>query len=88
MDQKPAKRYFAAFFSVLYLIAAASLLFTVCGHCYPQLGQKLRQAVAGSEHSAVQEAFSTLTNRLEAGDGFSSALRGSYEVLIGEAAAD
>ncbi len=88
MEHKPAKRYLAAFFSTLYLIAAASLLFTVCGHCYPQLGQKLRQAVAGDAHSAVQEAFSTLTDRLEAGDGFSAALRGSYEVLIGETAAD
>ncbi len=88
MDHKPAKRYAAAFFSVLYLIAAASLLLTVCGHCYPQLGQKLRQAVAGEEHSVVQEAFSTLTERLEAGSGFSSALQESYEVLIGETAAD
>jgi len=88
MDRKPVKRYAAGFFSVLYLIAAASLLLTVCGHCYPQLGQRIRQAVAGGEDSPVQEAFSTLTDRLEEGEGFSSALRGSYEVLIGETSAD
>ncbi len=88
MKHKPAGRFCAAFFSSLYLIAAAALLLAVCGHCYPHLGQWVRQTVGGGDHSPVREAFSTLAEELGAGNSLTDSLTHSYEVLTGEKTSD
>lgn len=70
--------------SVIYVAGALWLLLTVCGFCYPQVGESVRQALAGLEDSALQEAFGTLTEGLEAGLPVRETVAASIEVLVGE----
>ncbi len=84
----PEKRSgrFKSFISAVYLVAAACLLFCVCAHCYPDAGQKLRQAIAGAADSPVREAFSVLAEGLGESRPVKEVLSESYEVLVGEKA--
>ena len=74
----------ATFFSVLYMLAALCLLFGVCSYCYPQVGERVRQVIGGLEEGAVQEAFGTLADGLEAGLPVKETIAASVEVLLGD----
>lgn len=85
MEKKQKSSGIAVFFSVVYVLAALCLLLGVCGYCYPEIGDGLRQAVAGWEESPVREAFSTLADGLEAGLPMKDTVEASFEVLFGNA---
>ena len=68
--------------SVLYVLSAAILLIVVCGVCYPQLGDTVRQVIGGWQDGAMQEAFGTLADGLGAGLPVKETVAASIEVLI------
>ena len=68
--------------SVLYVIGSAGLLICVCGVCYPELGQTVRQVIGGWEDGALQEAFGTLSDGLRAGLPVKETVESSIEVFI------
>ena len=86
MDPEKRKGGFKSFISGVYLVAAVCLLVGVCAHCYPDAGQRLRQAIAGAEDSPVREAFSVLAEGLGESRPVKEVLSESYEVLVGEKA--
>ena len=71
-------------FAAIYLLAAALLLLSVCGDCFPVFGRRVRNAVLGGEESPVREAFSVLADGLESGEPVKDAVTASIEVLFGE----
>jgi len=85
MDKTKKTGFFAAVFSLLYLMAAVGLLLGVCGHCYPGLGRWVDTLIAGNDDSPVRAAFNTLSDGLEAGVPLKEAAQTSFAVLIGDA---
>lgn len=85
MEEKEKGSRLAAFFSVLYVLAALCLLLGVCGYCYPAFGQGLRQVIGGWEDSSVRQAFGTFADGLQAGEPVKDVFAASFEVLKGEA---
>ena len=71
--------------SAVYLVLAIGLLVGVCGYCYPQVGDYLRQTIAGAADGAVRQAFGVLADGLGDRLPVEEALKQSYEVLVGEA---
>ena len=70
--------------SGIYLLLAVCLVLGVCGYCYPQIGQKARQIISGSDNGAVQEAFGVLADGLLEKKPVKEVLSQSYEALKGE----
>lgn len=85
MEQRSKGSVIATFLSLLYVAAALALLLGVCGYCYPELAQKARQVIGGSEDGAVQQAFGTLADGLEAGKPVKETLSETVEVFFREA---
>ena len=70
--------------SAVYLLLAVCILLGVCSYCYPQIGQKARQIIAGATDSPAREAFGVLTDGLSESRPVREVLARSYEVLTGE----
>lgn len=85
MEQRSKGSVIATFLSLLYVAAALALLLGVCGYCYPELAQKARQVIGGWEDGAVQQAFGTLADGLEAGKPVKETLSETVEVFFREA---
>lgn len=85
MEGKKKGGGFAAFISAVYLIVSVVLLFGVCGYCYPKLGERAREVVAGVESSPVKEAFGVLADGFVENRPAKEVLTESYEVLTGAA---
>lgn len=83
MEEPKRAGGFKTLVSVVYLIFAISLLFGVCGYCYPQLGERVREAIAGAENSPVREAFGVLAEGFVEYRPAKEVLTESYEVLTG-----
>ena len=76
---------FKTLVSIVYLIFAISLLFGVCGYCYPQIGEKMREVIGGAEDSPVREAFGVLADGFVEYRPAKEVIAQSYEVLTGAA---
>ena len=77
---------FAVVLSTLYLVGSLCLLLAVCGHCYPECGDKLRQVIAGATDGPAREAFSVLSEGILDEQPMREVLTKSYEVLTGDSA--
>lgn len=75
----------AAVWSTLYLVGAVCLLLAVCGHCYPHLGQTVRETIAGATDGPAREAFGVFAEGLMEEEPVREVLARSYEVLTGDA---
>ncbi|MBP3633078.1 MAG: hypothetical protein J6J43_00705 [Oscillospiraceae bacterium] len=85
MEEPKKSGTFAKIISAICLVLSICLLIGVCGHCYPQIEQTIRQAVAGVSDNPVQEAFGVLADGLGESRPVKEVLSESYGVLIGEA---
>lgn len=81
MKQTREKTGFAGAISYGLVLAALWLLVTVCGRCYTQTGQWVREQLTGLEHTPVREAFGTLTDGLEDGKPIGQVLHDSAMVF-------
>lgn len=82
MEKRRKKSNLASILSGLYIVAALCLLFSVCSHCYPTFGQRLRQAIGGDENSPVRQAFGILTDGLEAEKPIRETFAATWDALI------
>ena len=85
MDKARKSGGFKTLASIVYLIFAISLLFGVCGYCYPQIGEKMKAVVGGAEDSPVREAFGVLAEGFVEYQPAKEVVARSYEVLTGAA---
>ncbi len=73
---------FAAFLSGLCVLAAVLLLVGVCGYCYPQMGDRLKEVVGGMEDGPVREAFGVLSEGLQDGQPIKETVAKTAEILF------
>ena len=83
MEETKKTGGFKTLVSIVYLIFAISLLLGVCGYCYPQLGQHLREVIGGTQDSPVREAFGVLADGFVEYRPAREVIAQSYEVLTG-----
>lgn len=81
MKQTREKTGIAGIISYGLILAALWLLVTVCGRCYPQTEQWLREQMTGLENTPVREAFGVLTEGLEEGKPIQQVLHDSAMVF-------
>ena len=82
MKGKKVVTFFAGLLSVGYLLGSVWLLFSVCGHCFPETQARIKAVIGGLEDSAVRDAFATLADGLEAGLPIRETVEASAEVLF------
>ncbi len=82
MEQRKKGSAIATCLSLIYVAVAVALLLGVCGYCYPEFAQKARQVIGGWEDGAVQQAFGTLADGLEAGRPVKETLSDAAEVFF------
>lgn len=82
MEQRKKGSAIATCLSLLYVAVALALLLGVCGYCYPEFAHKARQVLGGWEDGAVQQAFGTLADGLEAGRPVKETLSDTVEVFF------
>jgi len=84
MKERRKPRKIRTILSTVYLLLAVCILLGVCGYCYPKVGEKARQVIAGATDSPMREAFGVLTDGLSQNRPVKEVLSQSYEVFKGE----
>lgn len=87
MEEKKRQGGAAGFFSGLVVLAAALLLAQACRTCRPLDSVFHWQRLEQDAQSAVQQAFSALTDGLSRGENAVEAFAESWKTLNDEAAA-